>query len=81
MLVGYARVSTDGQNLDRQIDALKAVGVDSRVLYQEKITGTNQKERKYAKKNYFHSINIWSKMSLINKLGMADLFKYEPFAI
>lgn len=40
MLVGYARVSTDGQNLDRQIDALKAVGVDSRVLYQEKITGT-----------------------------------------
>ena len=42
MLVGYARVSTDGQNLDRQIDALKAVGVDSRVLYQEKITGTKK---------------------------------------
>ena len=42
MLVGYARVSTDGQNLDRQIDALKAVGVDNRVLYQEKITGTKK---------------------------------------
>lgn len=42
MIVGYARVSTDGQNLDRQIDALKAVGVDSRVLYQEKITGTKK---------------------------------------
>lgn len=42
MLVGYARVSTDGQNLDRQIDALKEVGVDSRVLYQEKITGTKK---------------------------------------
>ena len=42
MLVGYARVSTDGQNLDRQIDALKAVGVDSRVQYQEKITGTKK---------------------------------------
>lgn len=42
MLVGYARVSTEGQNLDRQIDALKGVGVDSRVLYQEKITGTKR---------------------------------------
>ena len=42
MLVGYARVSTDGQNLDRQIDALKEVGVDNRVLYQEKITGTKK---------------------------------------
>ena len=42
MLVGYARVSTDGRNLDRQIDALKEVGVDNRVLYQEKITGTKK---------------------------------------
>ena len=42
MLVGYARVSTDEQNLDRQIDALKEVGVDNRVLYQEKITGTKK---------------------------------------
>ena len=41
-VAAYARVSTDGQNLDRQIDALKAVGVDSRVLYQEKITGTKK---------------------------------------
>jgi DNA invertase Pin-like site-specific DNA recombinase len=40
MLVGYARVSTQEQNLDRQIDALIAAGVDNRTIYQEKITGT-----------------------------------------
>ncbi|WP_338844384.1 recombinase family protein [Clostridium perfringens] len=40
MLVGYARVSTEGQNLDRQIDMLVNYGVDKRNIYQEKITGT-----------------------------------------
>lgn len=40
MLVGYARVSTSDQNLDRQIDQLIAAGVDKRNLYTEKITGT-----------------------------------------
>lgn len=40
MLIGYARVSTEGQNLDRQIDMLVDVGVDERNIYQEKITGT-----------------------------------------
>ena len=40
MLIGYARVSTIEQNLDRQIDALKEAGVDERNIYQEKVTGT-----------------------------------------
>lgn len=40
MLIGYARVSTEGQNLDRQIDALVKYGVDKRNIYQEKMTGT-----------------------------------------
>ena len=40
MLLGYARVSTLEQNLDRQIDALVNAGVDPRMIYQEKITGT-----------------------------------------
>ncbi|VTQ56454.1 resolvase [Clostridium perfringens] len=40
MLVGYARVSTEGQSLDRQIDMLVDYGVDKRNIYQEKISGT-----------------------------------------
>lgn len=40
MLIGYARVSTEGQNLKRQIDQLTTYGVDKRNIYQEKMTGT-----------------------------------------
>lgn len=39
MLVGYARVSTQGQSLDRQVDALAEAGVDRRNIYQEKVSG------------------------------------------
>ncbi|MEY8515711.1 recombinase family protein [Lachnospiraceae bacterium 29-84] len=39
-ILGYARVSTDGQNLDRQIDALTKAGVSRKHLYCEKMTGT-----------------------------------------
>lgn len=37
---GYARVSTEQQNLDRQLDALRKYGVD--VIYNEKMTGTKR---------------------------------------
>lgn len=36
---GYARVSTSRQNLDRQLDALAAMGVDSDRIYADKVTG------------------------------------------
>ena len=39
-IFGYARVSTEAQNLDRQIDALKKYGVDT--IYNEKMTGTKR---------------------------------------
>lgn len=39
---GYARVSTEQQNLDRQLDALKKYGCD--LIFNEKMTGT-KKER------------------------------------
>ena len=42
MKIGYARVSTDDQNLDRQTDALIIAGVDLRNIYKEKITGTTK---------------------------------------
>ena len=37
---GYARVSTEQQNLDRQIDMLEKYGVD--FIYNEKMTGTKR---------------------------------------
>lgn len=39
-LVGYARVSTMEQNLDRQLDLLRANGVKK--IYTEKMTGTKR---------------------------------------
>jgi len=40
MIFGYARVSTENQTLDRQIDALNKYGVDQ--VFEEKITGTTR---------------------------------------
>lgn len=40
MKFGYARVSTDAQSLDRQLDALSKYGVNE--ILQEKMTGTKQ---------------------------------------
>lgn len=37
---GYARVSTEAQNLDRQLDALGKYGVD--MIYNEKMSGTKK---------------------------------------
>jgi len=42
MLLGYARVSTEDQNLDRQIDQLKDLGISMVNIYTEKVTGTKR---------------------------------------
>lgn len=42
MLVGYIRVSSEKQTLQRQLDSLIAYGVDERNIYQEKISGTER---------------------------------------
>ena len=46
-IFGYARVSTESQNLDRQLDALRKYGVD--VIYNEKLTGTKRDRPELAK--------------------------------
>lgn len=46
IVYGYARVSTTGQCLDRQIDALVAAGVDNDYIYTEKMSGTKSNRPK-----------------------------------
>lgn len=41
MLIGYARVSTTGQNLESQIEHLQTEGCDT--IYQEKLTGFDRR--------------------------------------
>ncbi len=41
--IGYCRVSSSHQNLDRQIGALRAEGVDA--IYREKAFGKSVKKR------------------------------------
>lgn len=42
-LIGYARVSTEDQNLDLQVDALRAHGVKDHFLFTEKASGAKAK--------------------------------------
>jgi DNA invertase Pin-like site-specific DNA recombinase len=49
MLLGYARVSTEDQNLNRQIDQLKELGIETKYIFLEKMTGT-KKDRPQLKK-------------------------------
>ena len=46
-ILGYARVSTKAQNLDRQLDALKEYGAD--IIYNVKMTGTRKDRPELAK--------------------------------
>ena len=41
MILGYCRVSTKEQNLDRQISIMKELGIEERNIYVEKESGKN----------------------------------------
>jgi DNA invertase Pin-like site-specific DNA recombinase len=43
--LGYARVSTEHQSLDQQVDALAAAGVESNRVYSDKLSGTSTRQR------------------------------------
>lgn len=47
MLIGYARVSSQGQNLARQIEALENAGCEK--IYQEKMSGKSMNNREELK--------------------------------
>ena len=46
-IYGYARVSTKDQNLDRQLIALRAFGIDDRDIIQEKASGKSLNREAY----------------------------------
>ena len=47
MKYGYARVSSNYQNLDRQIEQLKAAGIDERYIYLDKASGKDFDRKAY----------------------------------
>ncbi len=47
MYIGYARVSTEDQNLDIQVNALKQAGC--RIIFQEKLSGAHRQRPELAK--------------------------------
>lgn len=44
--LGYARVSTDHQSLDQQLDAITAAGVDPARIYSDKLSGMSAREQR-----------------------------------
>ena len=42
--LGYARVSTDHQSLNQQLDALAEAGVRSNHIYTDKLSGTSTRD-------------------------------------
>jgi DNA invertase Pin-like site-specific DNA recombinase len=44
--LGYARVSTEHQSLDQQVDALASAGVESNRVYSDKLSGTSRRQQR-----------------------------------
>lgn len=44
--LGYARVSTEHQSLDQQLDVLTSAGVDASRIYSDKLSGTSTRQHR-----------------------------------
>lgn len=71
MLIGYARVSTDDQDLTLQVEALEAAGCKK--IFKEKISGT-KKDRPELKKLFEHirpgdTVLVWK----LDRLGRSTI--------
>jgi len=77
MKIGYARVSTQDQHLDMQIDALTKVGCEK--IFQEKVSGKNNERPELIRmREHLRSediLVIWKLDRLGQSMGMALLIK------
>lgn len=73
MIFGYARVSTQSQNLDRQIDALKTYGVPDERLVVEKISGTTKDRPELTKLQQFLRDGDLLVIESLSRLGRSTI--------
>jgi DNA invertase Pin-like site-specific DNA recombinase len=62
MIVGYARVSTDGQSLEAQHAALKAAGATQ--IYSEKVSGAATERKALARA----IASLWADVLMVTRL-------------
>jgi len=78
MIVGYARVSTDGQTLDAQLASLKAAGAER--IFSEKISGAVTDRKALAKAIAALGAGDVLLVTRLDRLARStrDLLKYAP---
>lgn len=69
IIYGYARVSSNSQNEDRQIKALKDMGVPEKNIYVDKISGKNFERPQYKRLLKKLSCNTVLYIKSIDRLG------------
>ena len=65
-VIGYARVSTADQNLERQLDMLRKYGVET--IFEEKMSGT-RRDRPELNRMLAHKAMIWTLIGFLAMVG------------